>query len=300
VTDARESRGGELLGGELSERDFHRFRELIYRHAGIRIPETKRVLIANRVRRRLRATGIASFNEYYAQLTGPKGSVELTQFLDAITTNETYFDRDPAQYAWFQQTFLPEVGEAGRSGRRPRRLRVWSAACSTGEELYSIAMRVHEERARFPGWEIYLLGTDLSSEALEAARAGSYDARAVRLISPERRARAFDHDPATQRYRVKAEIRGLATWKSHNLLKPSPEKPFDCIFLKNVLIYFDTASKQTVVRNLIRVLAPGGYLVAGLTEGVSALLDPLIRIKPWLYRKPETGPQESPHAQAKV
>lgn len=276
-----------MQDAELSDADFAQFRELIYRLAGIRIPETKRVLIKNRVGRRLKATGIGGYSAYYAHITSPPGAAELPQFLDAITTNETYFDRDPAQYAWFQETFLPELAEAGHARLRPRRLRIWSAACSTGEEVYSIALRLHEERARLAGWDVSVLGTDLSGEALQAARQASYDARAVRLLTPERRRRGFDFDPATQRWTVKPEIRALATWKSHNLIKPLSEPPFDCIFLKNVLIYFDAASKQVVVRNLLRVLAPGGYLVAGLTEGVYALLDPLVRLQPWLYRKPE-------------
>jgi chemotaxis protein methyltransferase CheR len=271
---------------ELSDAEFASFRELIYRLAGIRIPETKRVLVTNRVRRRLRATGIDSFAAYLALLNSPPGAVEVPQFLDAMTTNETYFDRDPTQFDWFQREFLAGVTEAARGGLRPRRLRIWSAACSTGEEPYSLALRVHEERARLAGWTTTILGTDISGEALAAARAATYEPRALRLLTPERRQRGFELDPATARYRVRPEIRELVTWKSHNLLRPLAEAPFDCVILKNVLIYFDQASKQTVVRHLLRLIAPGGYLIAGLTEGISGLLDALERIKPWLYRRP--------------
>ncbi len=121
---------------------------------------------------------------------------------------------------------------------------------------------------------------------LNAARAGVYDARVLRLIPPAERPLHFDHDLEKDRWTVKPEIRSLATWKSHNLLHPLKEEPFDCIFLKNVLIYFDADSKQRVVRHLLNVLAPGGFLVIGPTEGVYNLLGSLNRLKTWLYQRP--------------
>ncbi len=126
----------------------------------------------------------------------------------------------------------------------------------------------------------------MSGAVLDAARAGSYDARAVRLIEPAQRQTFFDEDPQTERWTVKPEVKALVTWKQHNLLSPLKEDPFDCIFLKNVLIYFDTESKQIVVRNLIDALAKGGYLVVGPTEGIYTMLDPLSKLKPWLYQRP--------------
>jgi chemotaxis protein methyltransferase CheR len=274
-----------MLGAELTEGEFEKFRGLIYRVAGIRIPGTKRVLVSNRVRRRLRATGIESFSAYFSHLTSAAGSGEMPRFLDEITTNETYFFRDPHHYQWLKETFLPEVIEQTRLRKRSRSLRIWSAACATGEELYSIALKLLEQKAHLVGWKLTLLGTDLSGAALEAARAGSYDARAVRLIGPAERLLYFDHDPASQRWTLKPEVRALATWKSHNLLHPLREEPFDCIFLKNVLIYFDPDSKQTVVRHLLAAIARGGYLVVGPTEGIYNLLGSLAKRKTWLYQK---------------
>lgn len=272
--------------GELTEAQFERFRGLIYRHAGIRIPPTKRVMMANRVRRRLRATGIATFGEYLARLESPQGAGELPGLLDAVTTNETYFFRDPHHYAWLGGTFLPRVLEQGRLGRRPRRLRLWSAACATGEEPYSIALEVHERRERLAGWKTTILGTDLSGAALAAARLGRYDARALHRIDPGRRPLHFDHDPQAGRWTLKPEIRALVTWKPHNLLRPLAEEPFDCIFLKNVLIYFDPESKRVAVRAVLEALAPGGFLVVGPTEGAYGLLGSLTKHSPWLYERP--------------
>jgi chemotaxis protein methyltransferase CheR len=277
------------MTNELTDEEYQKFCGLIYRVAGIRIAENKRVMVGNRVRRRLRATGIASFREYYAHLTSPAGNGEMPLFLDAITTNETYFYRDPQHYEWLGETYLPEIAHQAALRKRPKSLRIWSAACSTGEEPYSIALRVLARRPLFAGWRTTLLGTDLSGAALAAARAGRYDARAVRLVEPADRQAFFDEDPKTQRWTIRREVKDLVTWKQHNLLFPLKDDPFDCIFIKNVLIYFDKDSKQVVVRNLIEALAKGGYLVVGPTEGIYAMLDPLSKLKPWLYQKLKGG-----------
>jgi chemotaxis protein methyltransferase CheR len=270
---------------ELTDEEFRRFCGLIYRVAGIRIADNKRVLVTNRVRRRLRATGIGSFAEYYTFLTSPGGAAEMPAFLDAITTNETYFYRDNHHYHWLADTFLPEIAAQAAQRRRPRVLRIWSAACSTGEEPYSIALKVLSRRHLFPGWRLSVVGTDLSGAALASARAGTYDERAIHLVGPEERKRYFDEDPKARRWTIKEEVRSMVTWKLHNLLTPIREEPFDCIFLKNVLIYFDTASKQAVVKNVLAAMARGGYLVIGPTEGIYAMLDPLTKLKPWLFHK---------------
>jgi chemotaxis protein methyltransferase CheR len=271
---------------ELTDAEYQKFCELIYRIAGIRIADNKRVMVSNRVRRRLRATGIATFAEYHAFLTSPVGSNEMPLFLDAITTNETYFFRDMQNYDWLGDTFLPEIIHQAQLRKRSKSLRIWSAACSTGEEAYSIALKLITKKQVLPGWRTTILGTDLSGAVLNAAQAGSYDARAMRLIEAAQRTSYFDEDPATERWTVKPEIRALVTWKRHNLLFPLDEDPFDCIFLKNVLIYFDTESKQSVVKNVINTLAKGGYLVVGPTEGIYMMLDALTKLKPWLYQRP--------------
>ncbi len=278
------------MSGDLTEEVFAKFLELIYKVAGIKIPETKKVMISNRVRRRLRATGIASFKEYHAFLTSPAGAVEMPLFLNEITTNETYFYRDLQHFDWLRDEFFPGIAEEGRLWKRPKTLRIWSAASSTGEELYSIAMRFLPLRHLFTGWNISFLGTDLSGAALESARAGQYDERAVRLVSQPERTRYFDYDAKTLRWTVKDELRSLTTWKSHNLLRPINEGAFDCVFIKNVLIYFDAQSKQSATRHLIGSLAKGGYLVVGPTEGIYNMLDPLEKRRSWLYQRAKQQP----------
>jgi chemotaxis protein methyltransferase CheR len=269
---------------ELTDPEFGRFRALIYKVAGIQIPASKKVMVSNRLRRRLRATGIPTFSAYYARLTSADGAAEMPAFLDAITTNETYFYRDIHHYEWLGSTFLPEFARSSRPRNRP--LRIWSAACATGEEAYSIALKVAANRPVLAGREVTILGTDLSGAAIEAAKAGSYDDRAVHLVPIEERKQAFDLDPIRPRWTLKPEVRSLVTWKLHNLLRPIGVEPFDCVFIKNVLIYFDAESKQKVVQNLIAALAKGGYLVVGPTEGIFSMLGSLTKHKTWLYQKP--------------
>jgi chemotaxis protein methyltransferase CheR len=270
---------------ELTETEYQKYCELIYRVAGIRIADNKCVMVSNRVRRRLRATGISTFAEYHAFLTSPSGSTEMPLFLDAITTNETYFFRDIQNYDWLGDMFLPELRQQALARKRARTLRIWSAACSTGEEPYSIALKLFAKKELLTGWRITILGTDLSGTVLNAARIGSYDARAIRLIEPAQRTQYFDEELSAERWTVKPEIRALVKWKQHNLLFPLNEELFDCIFLKNVLIYFDTESKQSVVKNVIGALAKGGYLVVGPTEGIYTMLDSLTKHTPWLYQR---------------
>ena len=181
--------------------------------------------------------------------------------------------------------FFPRSPSKPRLRKRPKTLRIWSAACSTGEEPYSIALKILGKKPLLAGWRTTILGTDLSGAVLDAARAGSYDARAVRLVEPAQRTTFFDEDPTAERWTVKPEVKALVTWKQHNLLFPLEEEPFDCIFLKNVLIYFDKESKQSRGQEPDRCPGQGGYLVVGPTEGIYTMLDSLTKLKPWLYQR---------------
>ncbi|MBI1324006.1 methyltransferase domain-containing protein [bacterium] len=271
----------------LSESEFERFRNLIYRLSGIRVQPTKQVLVANRLRRRLKETGIATYEAYYRFLNSPEGRTEVANFLDAITTNETYFFRDPTQFEWLGGPFLDALVSDVAHGRHPKSLRIWSAASSSGEELYTIATVLREHAGRLGGWRIDLLGTDLSGGVLESARAGQYDQRALRLVEPKRRANFFRNLPTdATKWEVVPELKKMTRWKKHNLMFPlAAEEPFDVIFLKNVLIYFDNDSKEKVLRNVLAALRPGGYLVVGPTDAVAKFLEGTTRERPWLFRK---------------
>lgn len=271
----------------LNEQEFERFRTLIYQLAGIRVAPTKQILISNRLRKRLKETGITTFENYYRYLTSQAGKAEVAFFLDAITTNETYFFRDLSQFEWLGGPFLDEIAQAVAKGTHTRRLRFWSAASSSGEELYTISIVLREHAEQLTGWRLELLGTDLSQQVLDAARNGVYEERALRLVSAARRSAFFQQDPATPgKWQVKAELRSLTRWKRHNLMNPlAGEEPFDVVFLKNVLIYFDNDSKEEVLRNVVAYIRPGGFLVVGPTDSVSKHLSLMTRERPWLFRK---------------
>jgi len=276
--------GTEL--SQLRQGEFDRFRAFIYGESGIHIPEHKVSLLSNRIRRRVKASGFADFEKYYHYLAGPKGRREVEKFIDAITTNETAFFRTESQFDWFRKEFLPSVLAEKRRRDRPRTLRVWSAACATGAEPYSIAICLYENRLRLQGWSVTVVGTDISEGALSQAREGIYKPRAVEAVAETQLRRCFRALDEDTQWQVRPEIKELVRFERHNLMTPIREEPFDCVFLRNVLIYFDRESKQKVMIQLLKVLAPGGCLVVGPSEGVYDMTRSLERCSPLIYRKP--------------
>ncbi|MCE9553818.1 MAG: protein-glutamate O-methyltransferase CheR [Planctomycetes bacterium] len=271
---------------KLTREQFDLFRDFIYRHSGIRVEVSKITLVTNRIRRRLKANGLSDFDAYYRWLTTPGRETEIASFLDAVTTNETSFFRTPQHFAWFQEEFLPEcVSRTAKLSVRPP-IRVWSAACSTGQEPYSLAMCAHENTLRLAGRQVSILGTDISADALREAREGIYKQRAVEDVDPQRRARCFRTSADGETYAIRPHLKELIEFRHHNLMTPLRAQPFDCIFIRNVLIYFDRESKQRVVELLIQSLVRGGYLVVGPSEGIYDMLAPLVKKKTFLYQKP--------------
>lgn len=270
---------------KLSPQQFGRFRDFIYRQSGIRVDVSKVTLVSNRIRRRLRDGAFADYDAYYAHLTSPQGAGELELFLDAITTNETHFFRTPGHFEWFRGDFLAEMILHQRKSARAPALRVWSAACSTGEEPYSLAICAAENSLRLKNWKVSIVGTDISEAALKEARQGEYRERSLDEVSPPQLKRYFDAQPDGKSWIVKPAVRELVEFRRHNLMEPLRLPPFDCIFIRNVLIYFDRESKQAVIRNLIGALARGGYLVVGPSEGIYDMLEPLVKRATYLYQK---------------
>ncbi|MCY2965712.1 MAG: protein-glutamate O-methyltransferase CheR [Planctomycetota bacterium] len=270
---------------KLSTRQFELFREFIYRHSGIRVDLAKVTLVSNRIRRRLKACQQADFDTYYKFLNSAAGASELEQFLDAVTTNETYFFRTPHHFDWFKGEFLDELVLRPQAGAHSKKLRVWSAACSTGEEAYSIAICVQESAIKLHGWKTTIVGTDISEAVLRDARVGTYKKRSLDEVSESRLRRQFDASADDATYTVRPALREMVEFRRHNLMEPLKLPPFDCIFIRNVLIYFDRASKQVVINNLVNALAPGGYLVVGPSEGIYDMLSPLVKRSTFAYQK---------------
>jgi chemotaxis protein methyltransferase CheR len=272
---------------QLNPRQFERFRALVYDASGIRINDNKLSLLSNRIRRRLKAGEFAGFDAYYSHLTSPEGAGEIEHFIDAVTTNETFFFRTPAHFDWFREEFIGGLVTAERAGGREKSVRIWSAGCATGAEPYTLAIILLENMFRLRDWSLSITASDISEAALRAARDGTFRPRAVEAVSERQRRRYFEAVPGDEeRWRIRPVVGDLVEFRPHNLMNPVPWPPFDCVFIRNVLIYFDRASKTTVVENLIDALAPGGFLVVGPSEGIYDMLDPLERRTPFLYRKP--------------
>ena len=270
---------------KLTPEQFGLFQQFIYQQTGIRMQEGKITLLSNRVRRRLRALQIESFEDYYKLLTGKKLVGELEHFIDAVTTNETFFFRTGGHFDWFGGAFLDDLIARATAGKHERSVRVWSAACSSGEEAYSLAICLLENRPRLLDWRLSIVGTDISETALAQAKAAKYRQRSLEQVSPERLQRYFS-TAGPDEWVVKPTVTACCSFQRHNLLERMPQAPFDCVFIRNVLIYFDRGSKEIAVRHLIDALAPGGYLVVGPSDGIYDMLGGLQRRSNFLYQKP--------------
>jgi chemotaxis protein methyltransferase CheR len=268
----------------LTTKQFELFQKFIYERCGIRTDVSKITLISNRIRRRLIPSNCVDFDAYYKFLTSKAGSKELAGFLDAITTNETAFFRTPSNFDWLKNEYIAELIREKAEGRRTNSLRVWSAACSTGEEPYSIAMCLSEASVPLRGWGIQILGTDISEAALMVAREAIYRRRTMQEMDDAKVKRYFAEE-STGDFRLRPSITQMVQFKNHNLMRPMLDKPFDCIWLRNVLIYFDRESKTKVIDNLVRSLVSGGYLVVGPSEGVYDMLGMLKKRGTFLYQK---------------
>jgi chemotaxis protein methyltransferase CheR len=251
---------------ELTDSEFKRLRELVHERTGIALSEAKRELLYGRLARRLRKLKLSSFAEY-CQLVESHDSAELQELTNAITTNLTSFFREHYHFKQLAAEALPQI-EAKRSGLR--RIRLWSAGCSTGEEPYSLAIVMRETLAHLAGWDIKLLATDIDSKVLAAATGGAYAAERFKGVSAERVKHWF-REIAGQPglFTACSELRSLITFKQLNLLDSWPMKgPFDVIFCRNVVIYFDKATQRSLFDRMADLQQPGGWLFIGHSENL--------------------------------
>ncbi len=235
-----------------------------------------------------RRTGIRGFDEYYEHLTRLRADdPEWDQFLQEITTHETFLFRDANHWEWFRGTYLPQCAAEARAGIRPCALRIWSAACSTGDQAFTAACCIAAGLPNFQQWQFRIVGTDIGIGAVTQAKAARFSERAIRLVPQAYKERFFSKDLHGNSWQARPVLTGMVAFRQHNLLDPPREQPFDLVFLKNVLIYFAPASKQRVVENVRSLIRPGGLLVAGAAEGIGDLLKDYVRLQPWLYQRPK-------------
>ena len=274
------------IHSEIGDKLMQQFVALIYEVTGIRISEQKKALLSNRLRRRLRATGIVSFDAYYKHLKSLKTDHdEWDHFLQEVTTHETYLFRDQQHWTWLEKNYLPEMIALASKGKRQRSLRIWSAASSTGDEAYTTAVCISQALLGSPGWKVNIVGTDIGIGAIEQANRAEFSLRAMRLVPAELKSKYFTETVPETTWKAKPALTSMIRFRQHNLLEPLAEMPFDLVFLKNVMIYFDDTSKLRVLAHIRKQIVPGGLLLAGAAEGVSDLLEGYKRLQPWLFQK---------------
>jgi len=276
------------LAVDVSPQQLDRYARLVYEKIGVTISPQKITLLSNRLRRRLRARGLDCYDAYYELLRrSPMADPEWEEFLQEITTHETYLFRDKLHWDWLRDTFVAELRAEQRAGTRRPTLRVWSAACSTGDEAATIGCCLVD---RLPSdWKIDILGTDVGSRAVEQARQATFGVRAMQLVPETYIRRFFEASDDGKSHTLKPAISGLMRFRVHNLLQPLHESQFDLIVLKNVLIYFDGASKRRVIDQVRRALRPGGILITGASDGASEFLKDFESKHAWLHRLPVTA-----------
>ncbi|MEO1752100.1 protein-glutamate O-methyltransferase CheR [Thiofaba sp. EF100] len=268
---------------EFTQADFEFLRALVTDHTGIVVSDNKRDMLYSRLARRLRALGLNTFAEYRAYLRTHEAE-ELTNLINAVTTNLTSFFREPHHFEYLARTVIPELLH---KKERERRIRIWSAGCSTGEEPYSIAMVLEEEVPPWLEWDIRILATDVDTNVIQAAQHGVYWRDNLRGISDARLQRFFLRGRGANagQVRVDAELRRMVAFKPLNLLKDWPMKgPFDVIFCRNVMIYFDQATQKRLVERFASLLAPRGYLFIGHSETLDGLTHRFDLVGNTIYR----------------
>ncbi|MGE0114163.1 MAG: protein-glutamate O-methyltransferase CheR [Steroidobacteraceae bacterium] len=249
---------------QLGDQEFNFIRTVVEKNAGIILNATKRQLVQGRLARRIRELGLRTFAEY-CDVIRNGGPEELVGLINAITTNVTSFFRESHHFDSLASVMLPEA--MGRN-ERSHRLRIWSAGCSSGEEPYSIAMTAAEALAGVRGWDFKILATDIDSEIVNTAARGEYAAERLQGVSDARRQRWFLAGSGGQ-VRIKPELQNMITFRTLNLMGEWPmHGPFDVIFCRNVMIYFDQPTRERLLLRYAQLLADGGYLCLGHSESI--------------------------------
>ena len=284
----------------MDRHDFSRFRTLVQEKTGIYLRDGKQVMLASRLNRRMRHHRITTFNAYYDFLMRqPDGSSEMGEFINCVTTNKTSFFRESHHFQFLSDTIVPEF----RKSARGRQLRIWSAACSTGEEPYSIAITLQE--ATHGECNVEIIASDIDTTVLRTAQCGVYPGGALDSVKPALHSRYFLRgrgDMAGQ-VKVKPELAGLVHFRRVNLIDPAwpIEGLFDAIFFRNALIYFDQQTQDVFLRRMLRYLRPNGYLFLGHSEHVPWLHHSIELLSQTVYRLRPDGRQTSePDSSVKV
>ncbi len=272
---------------KLTDSDFKRLSEFIYRNYGIKMPNEKRTMLEGRLMKRLRANEIKSFAEYCDYVFSPEGmEKELISMINVVSTNKTDFFREPAHFEFLYETVLPEFHQKNKG----EPIKIWSSASSSGEEPYTIAMVISEfAKQHGSPFPYHIFGSDISSDILEKAQMGVYKDERISDVPLAYQKRYFmsNKDPQKKLVRVVPELRKNTSFMRINLMDttyPIGEK-FHVIFCRNVLIYFDRPTQEAVINKLCNHLLPGGYFLLGHSESATGMQVPLVPLKPTIFRR---------------
>ncbi len=269
----------------LTDKGFARLRALVYAKSGIHLHEGKRELVRSRLTARLRAVGVETFEEYCDYLTVRDDGTELTNMLNAISTNKTSFFREKVHFDFLENKVFSRF--RGREDQ-PVNLRLWSAGCSSGEEPYSLAISIQEYFRGFSRLKVQILATDISTQTLEQAEKGVYTAARIASLPVILQRRYFEKGVGANAglFRIKDSVKSLVTFKHQNLMERALfTQPFDAIFCRNVMIYFDKKTQESLINRFYSCLAPGGYLFIGHSESLAPVTHSFTYLEPSIYQK---------------
>ena len=273
---------------QITDRDFQRLSSFVYEKAGINLHEGKKDLLRARLAKFLRNSSFSSVDEFYQALLRDKSGEYTVGFLDCISTNLTYFFREPQHFDFLRGTVVPQFLE--RAPTTPvQRVEVWSAGCSSGEEPYSIVITLLQALPNDGNHQVHVLATDISTRMLAKAARGIYEEERLKKIPLDVKRRYFKRGKNRWAgfFKVKPILRQAITFRRFNLMEPFPSSfSFHVIFCRNVMIYFDKKTQERLVQKFYDVLRPGGYLFIGHSESLTGIKHSFQYIKPSIYQKP--------------
>lgn len=252
---------------EMSNDEFTMIRDFIHEKSGIFFAENKMYLVKNRLIKRMAELGIKTYRDYFYHVKYDTSLKEFHSLMNLVTTNETSFFRNEPQLLSFSDEVLPLLIDEKKNGKGSKRIRIWSAGCSTGEEPYTLGIMLLQKLGGLPGWNMEIVANDISEQVLQNARRGEYNGITLRNVSSDMLNRYFSK--AGDTYRINPEVKALISFSQMNLNDPrkiSMHSNFDVIFCRNVMIYFSDEVKKQLVRGFYNALRPGGYFYIGHSE----------------------------------
>ncbi|HPD95790.1 MAG: protein-glutamate O-methyltransferase [Bacteroidales bacterium] len=274
----------DIYRQQLSDAEFKKLSSFIYNECGIKLPPIKRVMLQCRLQKRLRHLQLGTFKDYIDYLFNSNGgNTEIIHMLDVVSTNKTDFFRESSHFDYMQETVLPEFAKKNQMGT----LKVWSAGCSSGEEPYTLVMVLYEFAEKNSGFNFSIWATDISTRILETAMNGVYKEEKVAVVplSLKKKYMLKSKDRINPTVKMAPHVRSKVNFARLNLMdeKYSVPETFDVIFCRNVLIYFDRDTQESVINKLCNKLKPGGYLFLGHSESILNMNVPLKQVNPTIY-----------------